>query len=142
MNENKCFYIEGNYLYLEQALVVYNGIPIFFLCKSGKKYYTALCTNTEEMTYIVVETPALEIYKLLHGRVAMRDVILKADRYWQVVSAEDMLQDDVKCFAIDTLDQSQLPEAGAYYKVLSDDIQAYVQAFDREFLSAKSFSTT
>ena len=33
MDRELCFYIEGNALYLEQVLVDYNSIPIFFVCR-------------------------------------------------------------------------------------------------------------
>ena len=126
MNGNKCFYIEGKYLYLEQTLVEYNGIPIYFLCRNDEQYYTVLCTDIDELTYVVVRTAASDVYSLLHGRIPMRNVILKADHYWQVVSAEDMLQDDVKYLAMDELDHSLLPEAGACFEVLSDEVRTFI----------------
>ena len=36
MNKKLCFNIENQYLYLEQVLVDYMDIPIFFLCKDKK----------------------------------------------------------------------------------------------------------
>ena len=125
MSANKCFYIEGKYLYLEQTLVEYNGIPIYFLCRNDEQYYTVLCIDIDELTYVIVRTAAVDVYRLLHGRISMRDVILKADYYWKVISAEDMLQDDVKCLTMDKLDHSLLPETGACFEVLSDEIRIW-----------------
>ena len=140
MSANKCFYIEGKYLYLEQTLVEYNGIPIYFLCRSDKRYYTVLCIDIDELTYVVVRTAAGDVYNLLHGMLPMRNVILKEDHYWQVISAEDMLQDDVRYLAMDELDHSLLPEAGACFEVLSDEVRTFVEKFDSEFLNSETFS--
>ena len=140
MSGSKCFYIEGKYLYLEQTLVEYNGIPIYFLCRSDKRYYTVLCIDIDELMYVVVRTAASDVYSLLHGRIPMRNVILKEDHYWQVISAEDMLQDDVRYLAMDELDHSLLPEAGACFEVLSDEVRTFVEKFDSEFLNSETFS--
>lgn len=129
MNKSKCFYIDGRYLYLEQTLVEYNGIPIYFLCRDDEQYYTVLCTDIDELKYVIVETTIGDVYGLLHGRIPMRNVILKANHYWQVVSEEDMLQDDVRCLSMDKLDHSLLPEAGACFEVLSADVRAFVERF-------------
>lgn len=136
----KCFYIDGRYLYLEQVLVEYNGIPIYFLCKDGGQYYTALCTDIDEWKYIVVRTAVGDVYGLLHGRIPMRDVILRADYYWQVVSAEDMLLDDVKQMRMDEVDRSLLPEAGACFEILTEDVRAFVEKFDSAFWNSATFS--
>lgn len=117
----KCFYIEGRYLYLDRVLVEYNGIPIYFLCRDGSQYYTALCTDTDEWKYIVTRTAARDVYGLLHGRIPMRDVILRADHCWQVAPAEDMLLDDVKQLRMDEADCSLLPEAGACLEVPAEN---------------------
>lgn len=114
---------------MEQTLVEYNGIPIYFLCRDDEQYYTVLCTDIDELKYVIVETTIGDVYGLLHGRIPMRNVILKANHYWQVVSEEDMLQDDVRCLSMDKLDHSLLPEAGACFEVLSADVRAFVERF-------------
>ena len=55
MNTELCFYIEKKDIYLEQILVDYMNVPIFFLCKDDKQYYLALCSNMDELNYIVVQ---------------------------------------------------------------------------------------
>lgn len=74
MNKKLCFNIENQYLYLEQILVDYMGIPIFFLCKDKKQYYIALCTNIDKLNYIVTKLSLSDVYNLLHGKIPMRDV--------------------------------------------------------------------
>ncbi|WP_168356621.1 hypothetical protein [Petralouisia muris] len=46
----------------------------------------ALCTDIDELNYIVVQTPSSAVYNLLHGKIPMRNVILKKKKYWSVVS--------------------------------------------------------
>ena len=75
MDKELCFNIENINLYLEQTLVDYLDIPIFFLCRGEKQYYAALCTNIDELSYIVVKLSLMDVYNLLHGSIPMRDVI-------------------------------------------------------------------
>jgi len=67
MNKKLCFNIENQYLYLEQVLVDYMGIPIFFLCKDKKQYYIALCTNIDKLSYIVTKLSLSDVYNLLEN---------------------------------------------------------------------------
>ena len=69
MSRELCFNIENQDLYLEQVLVDYMDIPIFFLCKNKKQYYIALCTDIDELRYIVTKLSLSEVYNLLHGKV-------------------------------------------------------------------------
>ena len=93
MDQTSCFIIEGKHLYLEQVLVDDNGIPVFFLCKSKDQYYLALCTDIHALNYIVVIVSVTDVYYLLHGRIPMRDLILKQTEYWNIVSGEDVSSD-------------------------------------------------
>ena len=54
VNSKLCFRIENIELYLEQVLVDYMDIPIFFLCKGVGEYYLVLCTNINELNYIIL----------------------------------------------------------------------------------------
>lgn len=140
MNRELCFNIENQYLYLEQVLVDYMDIPIFFLCKDKKQYYIALCTDIDELSYIVTKLSLSEVYNLLHGKIPMRDVFLKQQEYWEIVSGDEVCMDMVTKKKIDALEQSLLPEADACFKILTKQIKLYVQEFDDEFFSAKYFS--
>lgn len=140
MNRELCFNIENQYLYLEQVLVDYMDIPIFFLCKDKKQYYIALCTDIDELSYIVTKLSLSEVYNLLHGKIPMRDVFLKQQEYWEIVSGDKVCMDMVTKKKIDALEQSLLPEADACFKILTKQIKLFVQEFDDEFFSAKYFS--
>ena len=68
MKKELCFVIDSVKVYLEQVLVDYIDVPIFFLCKGNEQYYLALCIDIDELEYIVVKPSLLEVYYLLHGK--------------------------------------------------------------------------
>ena len=86
MKKDLCFIIEKKDLYLEKVLVDYMDIPIFFICKSNEDYYIALCIDVEEYNYVVAQMSLEDTYALLHGKIAMRDAILKQKEYWLIYS--------------------------------------------------------
>ena len=133
MNKKLCFNIENQYLYLEQVLVDYMDIPIFFLCKDKKQYYIALCTDIDKLSYIVTKLSLLDVYNLLHGKIPMRDVFLKQQEYWEIMSSDEVGMDMVTKKKIETLEQSLLPEPDACFKILTKQIKLYVQEVDNEY---------
>ena len=96
MSKELCFNIEGDALYLELVLVEYMSVPIFFLCKSQKQYYIALCTDMEELNYVVCAISQTTVYNLLHGVQPMQDVILSQDSFWKVSSGDTIAEDLVQ----------------------------------------------
>ena len=120
MSKELCFNIENKALYLEQVLVEYMSVPIFFLCKSQKQYYIALCTDMEELNYIVCSLSQTTVYNLLHGVQPMQDVILSQDFFWEVFSGDTIAEDCVQKKAMKELDRSILPEEGAYFEIVTE----------------------
>ncbi len=139
MDRELCFCIEGKNLYLEQVLVDYLEIPVFFLCRNEKQYYVALCTDMEELSYVVVSASASAVYNLLHGRISMRDIILNQKNYWNVDSGEEISMDIVKEYDIEELDPSVLPKENACFKILTEDMEDFVRNFDYEYFSVNSY---
>ena len=135
MSKELCFNIENKALYLEQVLVEYMSVPIFFLCKSRKQYYIALCTDMEELNYIVCTLSQTTVYNLLHGVQPMQDVILSQDFFWEVFSGDTIAEDFVQKKAMKELDHSILPEEGAYFEIVTEELQIYVNRYDNEFLN-------
>lgn len=133
MGRELCFYIDEKELYLEQVLVDYMGVPIFFLCKSGAQYYLALCTDMDALEYVVVQVPASEVSGLLHGRIPMRDAILHQEGYWEIISGDEISMDVVKRHSIGELDQALLPEEAACFEALTEELEGYVRIFDKEY---------
>lgn len=140
MSKELCFNIEGINLYLEQILVDYMDVPIFFLCSGKKQYYVVLCTDVDELNYMVLKLPLVDVYNLLHGKMAMRDIILKQKEYWDVISGENVASDRVVKKEIDSVDITLLPEENACFEVLTEQIQLFVQGFDNEFFATKHFT--
>lgn len=139
MNKELCFKIQNISLYLEQILVDYMDIPIFFLCKGEEQYYVALCTDIDALNYIVVRLSLSDVYNLLHGKIPMRDVILKQKEYWNIISGDEICSDVVTNMSIDTLEKDLLPEDKACFKVLTKQMEVFVQKFDCEFFAEKHF---
>lgn len=139
MEKELCFYIEGNKLYLEQVLVDYNDVPIFFVCKDSVAYYIVLCSDIEELSYIVVSLSEVELYNLLHGKLSMREVFTRQQKYWEVMSGEEIETDTVICKPIEEMDCSVLPQEEAYFEILTDGVSSYVKEFDNAFLLKEQF---
>lgn len=139
MNKELCFNIENVNLYLEQVLVDYMDIPIFFLCSGEKQFYLALCTDIENLHYIVVKLSSIDVYGLLHGNISMRNAILNQKEYWDVMSGEEIELDIVIKKNIDTIEKELLPEADACFQILTKQIASFVQKFDEEFFCTQYF---
>ncbi len=133
MEKELCFCIQDNKLYLEQVLVDYNDIPIFFVCKDCELFYVVLCSDIEELKYVIVNVSCVDLHRLIHGMLSMREVFTKQESYWEIMSGEEIEQDMVTCKSINELDCSVLPEAGACFEILTNEVASYVEKFDREF---------
>lgn len=133
MNSNLCFRIEGIELYLEQVLVDYMDIPIFFLCKDEGSYYLVLCTDVDELNYIIVRLSMNDVYGLLHGEESIYNTILKQNEYWNVISGREIPLDEVKRLSISELDVGLLPKEDVYFEIVSTKLENYVKKFDTEY---------
>ena len=133
VNSNLCFRIEGIELYLEQVLVDYMDIPIFFLCKGESNHYLVLCTDIDELNYIIVKLSMNDVYELLHGEGSIRNTILKQNEYWNVISGEEISLDKVGKLSISELDVSLLPKENTYFEIVSTKLENYVKKFDTQY---------
>lgn len=133
MDKVLCFSIEHQELYLEQTLVEYMGVPIFFICNDTKQYYLALCVDIDELHYFVIEISPRDLFDLLHGNIPMRDVFFKQNTFWKIESAEEPANDVVvKCLTAD-INCDMLPKENAVFEILTKDVAEYVQKFDSVF---------
>lgn len=139
MNRELCFIIENKDIYLEQVLVDYMDIPIFFLCKNDKQHYLALCTNITTLNYIVTMLPLYDVFNLIHGNISMREIILKQKEYWEIASGEEIQYDIVIKKKMESIELSDLPEENACFQVLTSQMESFVQEFDREYFANKYF---
>ena len=133
MNSNLCFRIESIELYLEQVLVDYMDIPIFFLCKGESNYYLVLCADVDELNYIIVRLSMNDLYELLHGEGSIRNTILKQNEYWNVISGQEISLDEIERLSISELDVGLLPKENVYFEIVSTKLENYVKKFDTEY---------
>lgn len=140
MGKELCFNIENDSLYLEQILVEYSEIPIYFLCKGNKSYYLALCSDIEYYNYIVVKLSIFDVYDLLHGNVSMRGAIVNRREYWEVISGEEMSSDLVTKRKMEEIDENLLPEKDAYFKILTPSVEEYACIVDKLVLQNNKIS--
>lgn len=134
MNSELCFRIENIELYLEQVLVDYMDIPIFFLCKGEGNYYLVLCTDIDGLNYIIVKLSMSDVYELLRGGESIRNTVLKQEEYWNVISGEEISLDKVGKLSISELDVSLLPKEDVYFEIVTEKLKNYVKKFDTEYL--------
>ena len=127
MDRTLCFIIEDQNIYLEQVLVEYMGVPIFFVCHDEKQRYLALCVDVDELQYFVTMIAPRDMFDLLHGNVPMRNVILKQNKFWKVISGEEPVDDVVVECSIDDIDCNVLPQENAFFEILTKDIAEYVK---------------
>ena len=133
MNNKLCFRIENIELNLEQVLVDYAEIPIVFLCKGRSEYYLTLCTDIDELNYIIVKLSMNDVYELLHGEESIRNIILKQKEYWNVISGKEISLDKVGKLSISELDVSLLPKEDVYFEIVSMKLENYVKKFDTQY---------
>lgn len=130
MEQQVYFIINHDELVLDKVLVEYNEEPIFFVCKHEQDYYLSLCTGREEERYIVTRTTLNRLSKMLHERMTMREVILHADKFWDITVGEDVTEDIVVEQNIDQIPLNVLPYEGAYLKVATSDLKEYREKID------------
>ena len=139
MKKELCFIFDDEKIYLEQSLVEYECIPIYFLCKSSSSYYIALCSDFDNFSYVVTKITMKEVYELLHGKISMRKIITDQKFYWDILSGESIEQDIVMLKEMNKLDETVLPIEGAVFEILSESIRKYVEKFDSEYFSGEFF---
>lgn len=140
MEKELCFIIENKKIYLEKVLVDYREIPIFFLCKNSENYYISLCYDIENYNYYVFPAKTYTIYRLLHQKITMQEAMLNSDFYYDVISGETIVEDNIVKKAIAEIDKSALPEKKAVFKILTRDIKDYVINFDNYYFRSELFN--
>lgn len=128
MKKELCFKIDSRELMVEQNLVVYNDIPIYFICKDTEQnYYTVLCVDIDEELYIIVETKLQKILKLLTQKITMRDLILSEEKFWKV-KAGNSIEEDI-CMQEDmcSICLEDLPYEKSYFKIACKAHQDFLE---------------
>lgn len=128
MNNEICFKIDSRELFLEQVLVEYNKIPVYFVCKDNNEmYYVALCVDIDDEKYIVVETEIERLVNLFRKKITMRDIILAEEMYWEIIAGDDLSDDMSTQFNIEQINKENLPYSNSYFMILSTEHQEYFE---------------
>lgn len=120
MNKELCFKIDSRELMVEQNLVEYNDIPIYFICKDAEQnYYTVLCVDINEEQYVIVETKLEKIFKLLTQKITMRDLILSEEKFWKIKVGNTIEEDICTLENMGSICLEDLPNEKSYFKIVT-----------------------
>lgn len=118
MNKEICFKIDSVELFLEQVLVEYNQIPVYFICLDERQtYYIVLCVDIDEEKYIIVKSEIERLIKLLSGKITMRDIMLLEKKYWEIIAGEDVDNDNCMQIDMEKINKEDLPYENSYFKL-------------------------
>lgn len=141
MSKQLCFIIKNNKLFLDKVLVSFNATPILFVCKDGRKnYYLALCSDLENLEYVVEKQEVKDLYNLLMGKESIRSVLLSCKYFWKIRTNNDIKEDIVTKENINKIDYSVLPEEDALYEKVTKEDEAYLKKIT--FLYLQNLSCT
>lgn len=130
MANELCFVINNIELRMEQILVEFDDVPIFYLCKGNGKLYLVLTKDMDVEEYLVVEVSEQEVSDMLHGKVSMRQAIIEHKSYWDVKTGDKIVDDEVTEHDMADIPKEVLPYEDACYEVVSDDVKSYLQILD------------
>lgn len=130
MSKQLCFIIEDNELYLDKVLVSFNRTPIFFTCQDNyNNYYLVLCSDIDNLEYIVEKQSLKNLENMLQGKISMHSILLDCDYFWLIKSGESISEDIVKKKIISKIDTGVLPEKNAL--LINEDDEQYVKKINR-----------
>lgn len=130
MEQKVFFVIDGKELLLDKVLVEYNGTPIFFVCRSEGNFFASICIDMDEERYLIAKVKLSSLSKMLHRNITMRDMILQAEEFWNIVAGEDFAQDIVIKVEKNVLPLDELPYEGEYLEIVTKDLEKYVEKID------------
>lgn len=117
MDKQLCFVIESTKLFLDKSLVYYNETPIFFVCTdSDNKYYLALCSDLDDLKYIVVKISKKTLLQMMTQEITMRKALLSGNSFWSIKIGSEIKDDVVEHKDASELNYDVLPFEGAYYQ--------------------------
>lgn len=132
MEENTCFVLNNLELVFDQELVSYNDFPVFFTCKDGKSVYLVLCTDIDNMHYLIAKTTRMNLLKMLDAQISMREAILNCSEYW-VVDGDDKIENDsIVSINRADVDVNDLPVEEAKYRIVNSIITDYRNSLRKE----------
>lgn len=117
------FIINDKKLYSEKTLVYYD-LPLMFVCHDdSNNKYLALCTDSEELTYIVATTSVENIIDMLEQKVSMDKVFIEGQRKWRIKAGEQ--EDFIN--PVTDFDESELPAKDALFSLVEESNKEYLK---------------
>ena len=127
MKQKAYFKINSKDLVLEEVLVDFNGIPIFFVCKDyDEQYYVALCYDIDNEQYIVVKTNINTLFDLLNQKITMRNLFLSETEFWDITMSENIENDYCVKKDISKIEKEVLPYEGEYFEIVTKTQQGFL----------------
>ena len=143
MTNQLCFIIENKKLFLDKVLVSFNETPIFFVCRDEERnLYLVLCSDIEELNYIVVKQSLTTIWRMLTKKTSMRAALLDCECFWHVASGVSIEEDRVELLKKSQMDNSILPFEEALFEAIKKEDKQYVDKMTSEYLNALSFGNS
>lgn len=132
MNENICFKIEAEVLYLEQVLVELD-FPVMYTCLDRNLVrYLVLCVDYEELKYMVIKVNNDFLIKILTQKMPMRDIFVLSKEVFLITSADDFENDKIEKKSGTRLDEDDLPLKDAFFEIMNDEITEFIKNIEEE----------
>ena len=130
MHKTICFEIDRKSLMLDKELITFT-IPIFFICcDDDNQKYAVLCTDSDQLNYIVGEVDAQSILDMLNNTLSLRAFFLAATEKWRILAGDDYTRDIIE--KIETLHDDELPKNDTYFDFSNIKIEEYKKQLECE----------
>lgn len=103
------FIIENEELFLEKELVSLE-FPLLFLCSS----HLCLCTDFDNLEYIVGKISEENIEKMLNASITIRETFKRCEKLWKVRMGEEIAEDIIERIEYSSLKDEELPSINSY----------------------------
>lgn len=128
----KTFSISNKILYLDEIFVEFE-IPLLFTCFDDlDNLYLALCTDSDDLNYLVAETKPEIIIEMLNSDTYLRKPFEVAEKIWMVHSGKTIEEDEVCHIKYEEISEDDLPQANAYYEYMDDEIKEYISKLEKK----------
>lgn len=140
IDKQLCFIIGDKKIYLDEVLTDFNDISIFFVCKSDDNYYVVLCIDIDTPEYIVINSKLYDVVLMLNGKITIRDLYNRVEKFWIIKSNESIEDDIIIEKNIKEIDESVLPVEGEFFECCSSTIDEYRCALEYLLYSKQNWN--
>lgn len=121
--KNESFIINNEKLYCEQILI-FCDLPLLFICVDEKEnHYIVLCSDSENLDYIISKVSVFEILNLLNKKITMREIFVQSSEKWRIKTAE--LKENDLIEKVNSFSDSELPDENVYFEIFDEKLFEY-----------------